>query len=197
MKNLIRMLSFLAVFAPTGLLAQDHSYQMKPVFHPTVDLSKHWFATGWVIANVKSGQPDNLNLFGGVGYRKSAWALEMLFQKQFSPQGNSSALDFRFTKTMAKKWSLFTEVAPSLSRPQVYDVAIVERQLTKRCSVGGETENTHRPGRDSVGGGPAASCVLANVGSSKLVTRASYQFRPNEPNVFRWYLILHVRWPKR
>lgn len=198
MKSLFRLVAFLAVVSPSALLAQDTSYQAKTVFHPTIDLNKHWFAAGWIIGNMKTDSPDNLNLFGGIGYRGRDWTLEMLYQKQFSKK-NSSALDFRLTKALTKRDSLYVEAAPSLTTRSVYNAVFVERRIAGNFSAGGEMENNFRRGApDTVEAGVCASYVLGTFGPAKVVARATYMFglTPGSPNVLRFSAVVHARFRK-
>lgn len=177
--------------------ALAQSQQARVLIHPTADLDDKWFVSGWIINNAQSGQPDNTNLLAGIGRRwnkgDNKGDVEFLFQQHWNPSGNQQLLDIRLNQRLGKRWSLYAEVAPFLKRPAVYDFFSLEANLTKRLSLGIETENVHQPGRDSLGAGPRATYLLKKWPTAKLVLAGSYQFRPHEPNVARVYLILHLR----
>lgn len=167
--------------------------QTRLIFHPTLDLSKHWFGTSWTIGNAKLDSANNLNQFVGIGYRRDKWWVEGMVQKQWSTSGNQLLLDFRFQTQVAKKWSVYIEVAPFLNRRAFYDFVIVERQIWRKLNVGGETENVHRPLRDSIGGGPRVSYPIGSVGKFKFTLALSYQMRPNEKDALRLYVVVNRR----
>lgn len=189
--KILMLLGLLLILCPLSINAQT-DYQARELFHPTLDISKHWFATGWVIGNVPNAT-ESWSWRGGLGYRREKWALEMMYKQQFKGQQHiSSALDFRFTRPLPGKLALFAEVTPALNRKSVYDMVTLERKMCAFCSFGGETENTHRAGRDSLGAGPSMS-LWKQIGNTKVVLRAAYQIRPEEKNVFRIYLIFHTK----
>lgn len=195
MKHLI-LTGLLVLLCSLSVSAQSSNIdsQVRLMFHPTVDISKHWFATGWLLANEPNG--DNWSLRAGIGYRREKWALEAMYKQQFSgKKRTTSAVDFRFTRPLPGKLALFAEATPNFNGKSIYDMVTLERKVARFASIGGETENIHRAGRDSIGVGPAMS-LWKQTGTTKVVLRAAYQYHPHEHSIFRIYLIVHLKFPK-
>jgi hypothetical protein len=184
------VLAFLSV--GTHAFAQDP--QARLILHPTLTVSEHWFLTTWVIRNARTKAPSNVNLFTGIGYedRDAGWWLEGMVQRQWNGSGNAWMLDARFQKQF-RRVSLYVEPSLFLSEPAFYEFVIVEWRLGRGVGVGGETENVHRAGRDSVGVGPRVSFPLGTLGGAKLAGVAAYRIHPRERDVLRLYLSLHRR----
>ena len=193
MKKILIVALFLVVGTTVG--AQD--LQTRFVFHPTVDISDHWFLTGWAIGNAKLESPNNINLFGGVGYRKPKWWLEGMIQRQWSKTGNQLLLDSRFQEQIRNRTTLYVEVAPFLNKPAVYDFVILEYRTWRKINIGAETENAHKPGLDLLGGGPRISYPIGVIGKVKVTAALSYQMRRQERDALRFYFVLNRRFMKK
>ncbi len=189
MKALI--IAALILFVPSLCLAQGVQEQAKVATHATVSLNSHVSLAGWVIEFPKNDAPDSLNLIGGVGLKGKSWSLENMLWRQLSAAGNQWGLDFRFNRPL-KNGFLYMEVAPYLTKQAVYHDITVERRVIGRLSLGGEMENTYQAGKDSLGGGPRMSFLLAKTAHYRLVTSYGYQWRRRAPDWSRLYLILHV-----
>lgn len=177
------------------LQAQDNLAQLRVPVHVTKDLSEKWFLTSWVIGNVKQAQPNNLNFFGGVGYRGEKWWLEGLLQRQWNGNKSQWQLNFRFNEQIGKRISLYAELYPLSSRHTFSETAILDYRLARKWKVGVETENVHQKSRrDSYGGGPRLSYqILARDKVTTWLT-GTYHFRSSgEPNFFRVYLLTNIR----
>lgn len=181
---------------PALILAQD--LQTRLVFHPTVDLYGNWFAAGWGIGNFRTQTPNNVNLFGGIGYRGKNWWLEGMVQRQWSKPGDNLLLDFRFQKQFINRVSLYAEGAPFLNRRAFYEFVIVETPVWGKLRVGGETENVHRAGaKYSLAVGPRASYPLGNIGGFNVVASVAYRAQHPEPSALRFYLSFNRRFGKK
>jgi len=189
-KKVFVVLLFLLTTVPAS--AQEDSLGTRLPLHATFQFSKRWSATGWFISNIRTELPDNRSFFGGVGYKRGAWTLESMIWRQWSSAGNNVAADFRLTGQLSDRLSLYAEVAPFFTKRMFYEFIIVEYRTVGKLRLGGETENIHRAGRDSIGAGPRVSYPLFKRGGTSLVAAFAYQFRSNEPNVARLYLALHI-----
>lgn len=187
------LLICLWMLLPTNSHAQSpHSEGARFIFHPTVDIKGSWHAAVWTIANVRTEIPNNRNFFTGIGRRFEKGYFEAMLWQQWTNTTKTYALDFRLQKK-----GVYLEVSPFLSKRGLYDFLIIEQPLTKRISIGGETENIHLPEKkDSLGGGPRASAILYKNQNLKLVLAGSYQFR-NDHNTARVYIVAHFRIPRR
>jgi len=177
-------------------LAQDNEPQSRIVFHTTADISDNWFVTNWTIGNIKAENPNNINLFPGIGYRHGNQWFEAMIQRQWSRPGNSWAIDLRYGVDLSSRMFLYVESAPLLSIAGEYEFVFVDVQTWKRLSIGAETENVHKVSTDSLGAGPRISLPIASLGESKLTLGGVYQFRRNEANVPRLYVVLNRRFKK-
>lgn len=177
---------------PTNVQAQNpQSEGARLIFHPTIDIKGNWYATLWAIANVRNEIPNNINLFTGAGLRFEQGYFEAMLWQQWTTANKTYALDFRLQKK-----GVYLEISPLLSKRGLYDFLIIEQPLTKRISVGGETENIHLLNKDdSWGGGPRASVILHKNQHFKLMLVGSYQFR-NDHNTARAYVVAHFRIPR-
>lgn len=174
--------------------AQGSDPQTRLVLHATADLNQNWFITNWVIGNVKADTPNNVNLFPGVGYRAKNWWLEAMTQRQWSKPGNQWMLDFRYSFNRGRL-AFYAESTPLLTKRGEYEFVYADVRVWKRLSVGFETENVHKPGKDSLGAGPRLSLPVASFGNYKLSLAGVYQFR-NEANVPRLYVVLNRRFKR-
>ncbi len=187
-------LLILALLFGSPLLAQDHVVQLRTPVHITKKLGENWFLAGWMIGNVRQAQPDNINLFGGLGYKRNNWWLETLVQRQWSTKGHQWQLNFRFNRDFGKRANLYLELYPVSSRRSFSEVVIFDYRLSDRWKIGVETENLHKRGRDSYGGGSRLSFRLVNRGPVTLWVTGTYHFRnQGEPRFFRTYVITTVR----
>ena len=182
---------FVAVLFGSGTVAYAQDAQSRLIFHPTVTLNEHWFLTGWAIGNVQKHGSDNLNLFAGVGYKNPKWWLESMVQRHWNGTGNQVLLNFRFQVQASKRGTLYIEGAPFLTKRAFYDFVTFDYRILRKLNLGAETENVHRGGRDSLGVGPRISYPIASVGKTRLAAAFSYQFRREERDVARLYLIVH------
>lgn len=144
---------FVFLCLAVSLSAQD--VQNRSVMHVMADINDRWFIPVWSITNLKAQSPNNTNIFAGIGYRGKSWWLEGLVQKQWSQSGGLWSLDGRFRRQVGRV-SLYVEPSVILSpKTAFYEFVIVEERLWKGLVLRQETENVHRPGRDTVavGGG--------------------------------------------
>lgn len=183
---------FLSAISASNLWAQETTdYQTRIILHEQADLSKNLFLVGWVIGNGQVYGTNNINLFGGFGYRGEKWWLESMVQRQWSAKDKKLLLDNRFQAQLAKNSSLYIEVAPFLDRKAVYDMVIFEQNVWHKLNLGAETENVHKPGKDSLGVGPRISAPLAVFGNYKLAVALAYQVRRQETNALRFYIVFN------
>jgi hypothetical protein len=176
--------------------AQEVSVQNRTVLHTTFDVTDDWFVTNWAIGNIKADSPNNINIFPGVGYRHNNWWFEAMVQRQWSQPGNSWALDFRYAIAASPRVFVYVESAPLLSIAGEYEFVFVDVRTWKRLSLGAETENVHKAGRDSLGAGPRLSFPVADIGNYSLALGATYQFRHSEADVPRLYVVLNRRYKR-
>lgn len=179
------------LFLSSTLSAQD--WQNRNVVHVQADISQKWFVAGWSITNLRTGTPNNTNLFGGLGYRGKAWWLEGMVQRQWSSKGNQVMLDFRFDK-QAGRYHFYAEGSPFLTKKAFYEFVIVERRTWKGFALGAETENVHQDNRDTVQVGPRASRKLGRFAGFDVSMAAAVRLSPvggrTEP---RLYVIFNRR----
>lgn len=171
---------------------QTASWQARTIFRPTVDVSKRWYAAGWVIGNLTQSQADNINVLGGIGYRRNNWWAEALVQRQWSGAGRLWLLDCRAAGSMGR-WQFYGEAAPMLGHGAVYDMATVEYALGKGVSIGGETENVHRHGPDDWSAGPRINKSLPVLGPVHPSLAVTWHVGLGQPQVVRVYLIVGYR----
>ncbi|MEO8065867.1 MAG: hypothetical protein ABI643_03395 [Candidatus Doudnabacteria bacterium] len=184
------------LFCAIPCFAQDTDPQTRLVLHTTADLSTNWFVTNWIIGNIKADNPNNINIFPGIGYRGGKWWFEAMVQRQWSKPGNSWALDFRYAIEFPNRVELYVESAPLLSIAGEYEFVFVNFPVWKRLGIGAETENVHKAGQDSIGAGPRMSLPLASIGEYKLALGATYQFRYREADIPRLYIVLNRRFKR-
>lgn len=187
--------------------AQD--LQTRLIIHPTADLGRGFYVSGWSITNLKTQTPNNANLFGGLGYRTKTWWLEGMFQRQWRPQGGRDwMLDFRFQKQFAgrRSASLYAEAAPFLTRRAFYEFVIVEARIFpverprwwQRWRIGGETENVHRAeARDLLAAGGRLTYPFGTIGGWTLSFSLAYRLQSPEPDAIRFYFVVSRRFGKR
>lgn len=188
MKKLVALFFAVLVFS---VVVSAQQLQSKEVIRPSVAFGDKWYGTAWVIGNIREDVPDNINLFPGVGYKTELWWLEILWWQHWSSLGTKSALDGRFGITHSK-FLLYSELARFTVTGDVYTFVIVERPVSKKFRVGLETENFFRK-KDSLGGGPRASYAWGTFLNGPVITSASYQVRPAEPDALRFQLTLTPR----
>ena len=159
-----------------------------------------FFGAGWVIGNGRFDGTHNVNLLAGIGYRQETtfdnWWLESMIQRQWSEKGSALLWDNRFQYGMDDVAFLYVEVAPFLdhkNRGAVYDMVVFERMLWRKFNLRLETENVHKAGRDSLGAGPGVSWPCGSLGPVKVSGALAYQFRRQESDALRFYLILNHR----
>ncbi len=188
-KNLV-ITSLLVAMSELSAFAQ--SQQLKPVFHSTIDISEHVFVSGWMITNIRTDTSNNINLFGGLGYKQKNWWTEAMIQRQWNSTGNQWLLDFRFQKQIGKSFVLFTEVSPFLTKKSVYDLAIIDYTANKYINFGIETENIHRVGPDYLGIGPRIGYKIPTKNKLKSTITLTYQFRYNQNPLIRLYTVFSL-----
>ncbi len=192
--------SIILLVVVLNLAAQEKTdFQDRTIIHLQADVSEKIFLTGWVIGNAQYYGTNNINIFGGIGYRNKNWWFESMIQKQWKEKdGNSPRkallFDNRFQYQPTKRTSLYIEIAPFLDRKALYDMVVIEQKIIGGLGVGFETENVHKTGKDSLGAGPRVSLPFGSLGGCKIVTALSYQFRQGqERNVLRFYLVFNRR----
>ncbi len=188
------VLTLSACFIPGRVLAQEVTdYQNRIILHEQADVSKNLFLAGWVIDNGQVYSTSNINLFGGLGYRRESWWIESMIQRQWSAGDAKLMLDNRFQAQLGPRRSLYVEVAPFLDRKAVYDMVVFEQNVWRGMNIGAETENVHRPGKDSLGAGPRVSVPVAQVSNFKMAIALAYQLRRQETNALRFYVVFNHR----
>lgn len=194
MKLNARILTFVvACSLPLRAESQEITdYQKRIIFHEQADMNNNLFLAGWVINNSQVYGTSNINLFGGIGYRGKKWWLESMIQRQWSAKDQKLLWDNRFQGQFGKS-SLYIEVAPFLDREAVYDMVIFEQNVWYKLNAGAETENIHKPGRDSFGAGPRVSVPIAEFGNYKLAIALAYQLRQQETDAMRFYIVFNRR----
>lgn len=175
--------------------AQD--LQSRLIVHPTADISKKWFLTGWSIGNLRAKTPSNVNLFGGLGYRGKTWWLEGMIQRQWSRKGSNVMFDVRFQKQFGSRFSLYVEPASFLNQRAFCNFTIVEYRAFGKLRLGGETENVHRAGTDSLALGPRISYSPGTLAGFSVVASVAYRVQRPEPEALRLYLAFHRRFARK
>lgn len=200
----MRLAKFIcAVFLLTSIrmvAQQVADFQTRPIGHVQYDLNQNWFATGWVIGNGQYYGTSNINLLGGIGYRKEApfqsrW-FESMIQRQWSGKDRRLLWDNRFQYSLENIAFLYVEVAPFLDRRAVYDMVVFERVAWGRLNFRLETENVHKAGKDSLGVGSGTGWSFGSLGPVKVNGAVVYQFRRQETDALRFYLIFNRRFKK-
>ncbi len=168
-------------------------FQNRILLHEQADMNNNLFLVGWIINNGQVYGTSNINLLGGLGYRRNTWWFESMIQRQWSTKDKKLLFNNRFQIQLSKKSSLYVEVAPFLDRRAVYDMAVFEQNVWHKLNIGAETENVHKPGKDSLGIGPRISMPLAVFGNFKLAVALAYQFRQQETDALRFYVVFNRR----
>ena len=189
----MRFIVFMLVvsFWASPCFAQDP--QARIILRPMVDISDQWYLASWVIGNVRTETPNNINVFGGAGFRGQRWWFESMIQRQWSDIGRNWMLDFRYQKQFAQHGTLYLEAAPFLTRLALYHFVIYEHPALFGFNLGVETENVSKSGLDSLGAGPRVSRGLVSIGGFNTSVATSYQIRRREPDAMRIYLVLSRR----
>jgi hypothetical protein len=183
-----QILAVLVVLMACPCFAQDlPKVQGKVVVHATVPSEPGWFLTGWSITNIRQDATDNTNVMFGVGKKLENGWIEIMAQRQYSVRSNQWFADFRLSRKLADKVSLFVEIAPFLETKALYDFFRLEYRLG-RINILAESENIHRPGRDLIGIGPGLSLApIKLVGKIRFAPVVVWQMRPNDPSWVRFY----------
>ncbi len=190
MKTILAVL-WLSVFVVSAI-AQDNVAQGRFIFHTTKEISKHWFATAWVIGNARQKTTDNINLFAGIGYRGERWWVETMVQKQWNRIGGELGLDCRFQTFLGNRASLYIEPAVYFRNSSFYEFVYLDYRAWGKLNLGVETENMHRVGTDIIAVGPRASYPLWQNKRMRFALAGAYRFRPKEPNEVRLYMAVHM-----
>ncbi|MBX4195416.1 hypothetical protein KW796_00460 [Candidatus Parcubacteria bacterium] len=184
------MAALVALASPLSSQQSDPDQMSRLIIHPTMKLDQHWFAASWLIGNVRrAGPPGNMNIFGGLGYRRGGSSLETMIWRQWGRK-NNWLLDVRNSFSLGRT-SFFTEVSPFLSQRALYHMSVVEAVVSGPLALGAETENTFRPAKNSIGYGPRVSWTLVKNANSRLILTTAYQYHPQERDLARMYLISH------
>lgn len=72
-------------------------------------------------------------------------------------------------------------------------MVVFERMLWRDINLRFETENVHKSGRDSLGAGFGPSKRLGSLGPVKVSGALVYQFRRQESDALRFYLVFNHR----
>ena len=192
MKKLLIVLLFISASAETQESAQIRAIGHIRHFINSEAKESGIFLAGWSVKNAMSDIPDNTNVFLGVGYAGKKWSIENMIQKQWSNAGSAFLLDWRFTAKPSPRISLYLEGAPMLDKRTFYELVTIDVRIKGPFSVGLETENIHRVGKDTLGFGPRVSVPLPfKILGAKPAIVVSQQFRTLGPNVNRVYTILN------
>jgi hypothetical protein len=194
MYSILRRAFTAVLFAGSVALSQDMDWQGKGVTHSTVALDSNWFVANWQIGNVRKSSPGNFNAIAGLGYRwPKAW-LEIMGQRQWG-QTNHWLIDLRAQAQIDTTTSVFVEVAPYLTQKATFSAIILDlrRSPRSRFSWGLESENTFKPQRTLLGGGPRISYVLFLNQSHRLSATGAYQFRISDQDFIRLYMIYQTK----
>ena len=169
--------------------AQELDLQNRDAFHMQAGIGRGFGAAFWVVGNVKTETPRNTNLFFGV-FRgdKDNW-LEVMAQKQWNNKGGFWALDVRYKAQLTKRLSVFVEPTAFVTQPGFYHFVAVEYRTWKRLSLGGETENIHRPEGQpqQLNFGPRASVKFGSKWGVDYGAAVAYRFSLTGPNELRAY----------
>jgi len=149
------------------------------------------FLVNWSIVNIMSDIPNNGNVLLGIGYAGRNWAIENMVQRQWSSFGNALFLDWRFTAKPTKRIGIYIEMAPRINKKTFYDFATVDVQVLGPFSIGFETENVHRVGKDTLGLGPRVVLPLPSSWFFKPTVIVSRQLRTLGPNITRLYTVFN------
>ena len=192
-----RFLLVLALFGlaimPAHAQKSDPEQMIRPIVHPTIQLDDHWFVASWLIGNARhQGPAGNFNAFAGLGYRFGQDWVEVMGWRQWA-SANHWLIDVRSSVQFNSRTSMYNEFSPYLDQKAMYMMSTVDVSMVGRLSVGAETENTFKSPTSSLGAGPRVSWLLANFNKTKVVSTVAYQFRRDEPNVLRLYLIWHQK----
>jgi hypothetical protein len=200
MKTLLIVLSIALGFP---LLAQD--IQNRTGLHVMADINDHWFIPVWSISNFRTQSPNNTNVFAGLGYRggkevvslisptilydpKSWWWVEGLVQKQWNRSGGLWSVDARYRRQF-NRVSVYVE--PSLiftPKTAFYEFVIVEERVWKGLSLRQETENVHRPGKDTIAVGGGIGYLFPRWRGCDIAAAVVYRASPTGRDEPRAYL---------
>lgn len=168
------------------LFAQD--LQHKTVLHVAADVSDRWFIPIWSISNLRTQNPNNTNIFVGVGYRGKDWWVQGLAQHQWNRSGGLWSADARFRKQMGRV-SLYVEPSVILSSKKAfYEFVIVEERVWKGLALRQETENVHHLGKDSIAAGGGLAYSLGAWYGCDFSTALVYRVSPTGKDELRAYL---------
>lgn len=182
MKRIVLALACSVTFLP----AQD--LQNRSVLQVMIDFNDHWFIPVKSISNFRAQNPNNTNIFTGIGYRGKTWWLEGLVQKQWSASGGLWSMDARFRRQFGRV-SLYVEPSIILM-PKIafYEFVIIEEKLWKGLSLRQETENAHRPGKDVIAAGGGLSYGFGRWRGCDVATALVYRVSPTGKDELRAYL---------
>lgn len=176
----------LVVVMATPLSAQD--VQNRSVMHVMADINNRWFIPVWSITNVRAESPNNTNVFAGLGYRGKTWWTEGLVQHQLNRSGGLWSVDARFRRQFGRV-SVYVEPSVIIApKKAFYEFVIVEERLWKGLSLRQETENVHRPGKDTITAGGGLAYSLGKWRGFDVATALVYRASPTGKDELRAYL---------
>ena len=178
-KSLILALLFFAV----SVSAADPQARLliHPTWHPAE--SGNWGVAGWIVGNGK--QDPNLVSMGGLRYQRERFWTEFMVGGIRAGSRTRPFFDTRTNVNLTKRVNVWGETAAFSDQFYWFFEADYSR---KKWLVGVETENVHLKGLDSLGLG---SHIKFRVAKGVWIGPA-YQFRRNEPNVVRLYVVIHL-----
>jgi hypothetical protein len=181
------------LFAFTCPLFAQSNLQLKTLTHGTIQINQHWFVAGWNVTNIQQNSPDNTNLMLGGGYQKKNWWTEVMIQKQWSKVKTIWSIDLRTQINPNKRLTIFLDISPSISQESIYNTTIVELAMTRKMKLGIESDNLIQTGQlPKSGFGPRINFGPFTAFSLKPSMAIAYQFRRNDPNFLRMYLVLPI-----
>jgi len=186
-KGTMKIFVFLLVVAS---LANAADPQVRLLVHSTKQISENWGLAGWVVGNGKQG--SNLVVTGGVRYRccggddqQPKFWTEFMFGGIRTGRKTQNFFDTRTNVNLTKRVNVWGET--SIFSNQFY--WFLESDYSRKWwLVGWETENVHKRGADSLGIGVHVKFRIAKG----IWVGPAYQWRRNEPNVLRVYMVIHL-----
>lgn len=189
MKVLLIALVVLALGTP--LFSQD--LQNRSGLHVMLDVNDHWFIPVWSISNFRTQSPNNTNIFAGVGYRSKSWWLEGLVQKQWNRSGGLWSADARFRRRFGRV-SVYIEPSIILKpKTAFYEFVIVEERMWRGLSLRQETENIHRPGKDTIAAGGGIGYLFPRWHGCDFAAAVVYRASPTGKDERRVYINITPR----
>lgn len=179
--------------------AQTFDLQNRDALHLQAEVGRGYSLAFWSVSNFKTSTSNNTNVFFGIARGdKDNW-LEVMTQRQWNNKGGFWALDVRCRVQLTNRLSFFAEPTAFVTQSGFYHFVSVEYRTWKRLSLGGETENIHRPEGQpqQINFGPRASIKLGRLCGLDYNIAAAYRFSLTGPNEPRLYIAASRRFSLR